>query len=108
MIDTFVNPVSIGSTGLMITVMGWLIKRWINGTAHDIRDLKRDKMDSKYCDSKREACTVCFAGIKDDLARLHLQMEAITGNIPVLAENQKNITSSLDVLTKLAQRRDQG
>ena len=99
MVETFVNPISVGSTGLMLTVLGYLIKKWINGTTKEINELKKDKMSIVVCDSRRESCSICFDGIKSDMGEVRLQLRHLTENIPILAQNQKDVIKVLDKIT---------
>ena len=96
MIETFINPVSLGSTGLMLTVLGYLTKKWVNGTFKEISDLRADKMDSKLCDSRREACSVCFDGIKQDMVEIKNKLNNLTDTIPLLTDNQHKVVRVLE------------
>ena len=100
MVETFINPISLGSTGLMLTVLGYLIKKWVNGTLREIAELKDNKVDSKLCDSKRDACTVCFNGIKDDTVEIKSKLNHLTDSIPVLADNQHNVVRVLEEMQR--------
>lgn len=99
MVETFINPANIGSTGLMLTVLGYLIKKWINGTTKEINELKKNKMEIGLCDSRREACDICFNGIRSDMEEVHSQLKNLTDNIPILTQNQKDVIKVLDKIT---------
>ena len=105
MVETFINPVSLGSTGLMLTVLGYLIKKWVNGTSEQISDLKKDKMDSNLCDSRREACSVCFDGIKNDMGEIKNKLNHLAESLPVLADNQHQVGRVLEELQHKTVRR---
>lgn len=40
----------------VVGVLGWFVKRWINGTAHDIDALKKGKVDCSTCALMRGPC----------------------------------------------------
>ena len=105
MVETFINPVSLGSTGLMLTVLGYLIKKWVNGTSEQISDLKKDKMDIKFCDSRREACSVCFDGIKNDMGEIKNKLNHLADTFPALADNQHNVVRVLEEMQGKTSRR---
>jgi hypothetical protein len=100
MVETFINPVSLGSTGLMLTVLGYLMKKWVNGTSREISDLRTDKMDSKLCDSRREACSVCFDDIKKDMGEIKSKLSHLTDTVPVLTDNQHNVVRILEEMQR--------
>lgn len=78
---------SLGGSAGLISILGYFVKKWINGTGESIKSLEMNKVN-------KESCSLTEANNQQEFTN-------ITSHFVDLKENQKDIKNSLDELMKL-------
>jgi len=84
----FFNPTDLVTHGVMFGILGFLIKRWMNGTANDIALLKKDKVDHDIWRLGHEQVVKDISSIQCDVGKINSTLGEI--RIAIAANNMFN------------------